>query len=149
MSIIESLPIVNLTPVILPSEAYIRDWVNKKFDFRWVWKVYWDLHNNIAGGKCLFRWDSVFSGGTLYPSLNYVRWSLFLIKFQAFRPAALLKRDSNTGISCKICKIFGNTFIQYISGGYFHRIWLGRFIKVPLIKQENSHQHSSDRVCKY
>ena len=27
--------------------------------------------------------------------------SIFLIKLQAFRPATLLKRDSNTGVSCK------------------------------------------------
>ena len=27
-----------------------------------------------------------------------LRWSLFLIKLQAFRPVALLKKDSNTGV---------------------------------------------------
>ena len=26
------------------------------------------------------------------------------------RPATLLKRDSNTGVSCELCKIFNNTF---------------------------------------
>ena len=45
--------------------------VNRKFDFRRVWKFYWDLSNAISGGKWLFKWDCVFSGGTLYPSTNY------------------------------------------------------------------------------
>ena len=46
--------------------------VNRKFDFRSVLKFCWDLSNVISGGKWLFRWDCVFSGGTLYPSANYV-----------------------------------------------------------------------------
>ena len=29
---------------------------------------------------------------------EHLCWSLFLIKLQVFRPATLLKRDSNTGI---------------------------------------------------
>ena len=29
---------------------------------------------------------------------KHLCWSLFLIKFQVFRPATLLKRDSNTGV---------------------------------------------------
>ena len=29
-----------------------------------------------------------------------------------WRPATLLKRDSNTGVSCEICKIFKNTFFN-------------------------------------
>ena len=39
-------------------------------------------------------------------------WSLFLIKLQVFRPATLLKRDSDTGISCEICEIFKNVFFE-------------------------------------
>ena len=45
--------------------------VNRKFDFRQVWKFCWDLSNVISGGNWLFRWDCVFSSGTLYPSANY------------------------------------------------------------------------------
>ena len=33
-------------------------------------------------------------------------WSLFLIKLQAFSPASLLKRDSNTGVFMCILRIF-------------------------------------------
>ena len=33
-------------------------------------------------------------------------WSLFLIKFQAFRPATLLRRDSNTGVFLWILQNF-------------------------------------------
>ena len=39
-------------------------------------------------------------------------WSLFLIKLQALKPATLLKRHSNTGVSCEICKIFMNTYFE-------------------------------------
>ena len=46
--------------------------VNSKLDFRWGWKFYWDLRNAISGGNWLFRWDCIFSGGTLYHSPNYV-----------------------------------------------------------------------------
>ena len=31
---------------------------------------------------------------------------------QDFRPATLLKRDFNTGVSCEICKIFEGTLMQ-------------------------------------
>ena len=45
--------------------------VNRKFDFRRVWKFCWDLSNVISDGNWLFRWDCVFSGGTSYPSPNH------------------------------------------------------------------------------
>ena len=45
--------------------------VNWKFDFRRDWKFCWDLSNANSGGNWLFRSDCVFSGGTLYPSVNY------------------------------------------------------------------------------
>ena len=39
--------------------------------------------------------------------------SLFLIKLKAFRPATLLKRDSNTGLfSCGYCQNFKNTYFE-------------------------------------
>ena len=42
---------------------------------------------------------------------KHLCWSLFLIKLQVFRPATLLKRDSNGGaVFFKKCKIFKNTF---------------------------------------
>ena len=67
MPISESLPIVNLTPVILKTFLkYIFEvGVNRKFDFRWVGMFCWDLSNVISGGNWLFRLDFVFSAGTL------------------------------------------------------------------------------------
>ena len=41
---------------------------------------------------------------------KYMCWTLFLRKLQAIMPANLLERDSNTGISSKIGKIFRITF---------------------------------------
>ena len=52
--------------------------VNRKFDFRWVWKFCWDLSNVISGGNWLFMWNCVFSGETLYPSANYVVYKMIL-----------------------------------------------------------------------
>ena len=46
--------------------------VNRKFGFTQNGKFCWDLSNAISGGNGLFRWDCVFPGGTLYPSVNYV-----------------------------------------------------------------------------
>ena len=40
-----------------------------------------------------------------------VRFS-FLIKLQAFKPAILLNEDSNTRVSCEICKICKNTYFE-------------------------------------
>ena len=48
---------------------------------------------------------AIFTGKHLY-------WSLFLIKLQAFRPATLLNRGSNTGVSCEICEIFKNIYFE-------------------------------------
>ena len=36
----------------------------------------------------------------------------FLIKLQTFRPAILLKRNSNTDVSYEYCKIFKNTYFE-------------------------------------
>ena len=40
------------------------------YNFRWVWKFYWDLSNVISGGNWLLRLDCVFSGETLYTPLR-------------------------------------------------------------------------------
>ena len=37
---------------------------------------------------------------------------LFLIKLQAFRPVTILKRNSNTGVSCGYCELFKNSFFS-------------------------------------
>ena len=45
---------------------------------------------------------------------KHLCWSLFLIKLklQAFRPATLLKRDSNTDVSCEYCEMFKNIYFE-------------------------------------
>ena len=45
-------------------------------------------------------------------AVRQLRWSLFLIKLQAFRSVTLLKRDSNTGVSCEYCEIFRQTYFE-------------------------------------
>ena len=37
-------------------------------------------------------------------------WSLFLIGFQAFEPATLLKRNTTTVVSIQFCESFKNTY---------------------------------------
>ena len=41
---------------------------------------------------------------------KHLRWSLFLIKLQTWKPATLLKETSKQFIFCEICEIFENTF---------------------------------------
>ena len=40
--------------------------------------------------------------------------SLFFINLQPWRLATLLKRDFNTGVPCKICEIFKNTYLEHM-----------------------------------
>ena len=41
-----------------------------------------------------------------------MRWSLFLINFQAYKPATLLQRDSNTSVFLWILKNFKNLYFK-------------------------------------
>ena len=43
---------------------------------------------------------------------TYLCWNLFLKKLQVWRPATLLKRGSNTVVSCEICEIFKGTYFE-------------------------------------
>ena len=52
--------------------------------------------------KAVLKNSAIFTG-------KHLRWSLFLMKLQAFSPATLLKRDSSTGFfSCEFCETFKN-----------------------------------------
>ena len=42
---------------------------------------------------------------------KHLSWGLFLIKFQAFKPATLLKRDSNTGVRVDVAKFLRAAFL--------------------------------------
>ena len=70
------------------------------------------------------RSQIVFKIGVLKNFINfigkYIYWNLFLIKLQAWRPATLLKRDSNTGVFLWNLQNFSeHFFLQNISGGCF------------------------------
>ena len=47
----------------------------------------------------VFRSYAIFAG-------KYLRWSLFLITFQSFSPATLLKKNSNKGVFLLILQNF-------------------------------------------
>ena len=55
--------------------------------------------------KVVLKIFADFTGKQLY-------WNLFLIMLQAWRPANLLWRDSNTGFPCEICEIFKRTCFE-------------------------------------
>ena len=97
MSISETLYIINLTPVILENFGSIYLFeigVNRKFDFRWIWKFCWGLSNFISGGNWLFRWDCVFSGGTLYSSANYeLTWHMYIVYICIYLAHFIFKKN--------------------------------------------------------
>ena len=55
--------------------------------------------------KAILKNFTIFTGKPLC-------WILFLIKLQAFRPANLLKRDSNTRVFLRILKILKNSYFE-------------------------------------
>ena len=67
MPISESLPIVNLTPVILKTFRSIYSRWEWKGNFWQVWKFSWDLRNVISRGNWLFMWNYVFQVGLCTP----------------------------------------------------------------------------------
>ena len=72
-------------------EVYI--WDNRKFDFRRIWKFCWGLSNVISGENWLFRWDCVFSGGTLYSSANYeLTWHMYIVYICIYLAHFILKK---------------------------------------------------------
>ena len=51
--------------------------------------------------KAVFKNFAIFTG-------KYLRWSLFSITLQVFRPATLFKKIPALVFSCEYCKIFKN-----------------------------------------
>ena len=70
-----------------------------------VYNIYRSSHRRCSLKKDVLKNFPNFAG-------KRVCWSFFLIKLQAWGPATLLKRDSNTGVSCKISKMFTNTYFE-------------------------------------
>ena len=46
---------------------------------------------------------------------KHLCWNLFSVKLQAFSPATILKKDSNTGVYCEIFEIFQNVCCEETS----------------------------------
>ena len=107
---------------------------NKKLD---LWVGPWSLTPSYNLNLETLDWcnsepmkKSKSSRSQLFFELNRIKnlaiftgknlWSgLFLIKLQTFRPAAFLKQDSNTGVSCGYCEIFKNSFLEKTFFGCF------------------------------
>ena len=61
---------------------------------------------------------------------KYLCWSLFLMKFQVLRPAALLKAAPVNVFSYKICKVFKNTyFVEYLQTYIYIYIYIGSLFR--------------------
>ena len=80
--------------------------------------VFWDETNRSSLSQIYFKI------GVLKNFANFIRkqqcWSLFLIKLQAWRPATLLKRDSNTGVFLwNLWNFLEHLFLQNASSGCF------------------------------
>ena len=96
---------------------------------------------SIMNRKCFTR--KLFLKILQYSQENTCVGISFLIKMQAFRAPALLKRDSNTGVFCKHWEIFKNTYfeehLRTAASEIFswpfsymnkeHRKWRRRFLK--------------------
>ena len=67
-------------------------------------------HKSIMNRKCSTR--KLFLKISQYSQENTCVGISFLIKIQAFRAPALLKRDSNTGVFCEHWEIFKNTYFE-------------------------------------
>ena len=62
-------------------------------------------HRSIMNRKCSTR-------RLFFKISQYSLENTFLIKMQVFRPLALLKRDSNTGVFCEHWEIFKSTYFE-------------------------------------
>ena len=71
--------------------------------------VFWGETNRTSLSQMFFKIGALKNFA--YFIGKHQCWSIFLIKLQAWRPATLLKRDSNTGVFlCGIGDIFQNIF---------------------------------------
>ena len=90
---------------------------------------------------------------------KHLSWSLFLIKLQVFRPATLLKRNSNTGVLLWNLQIFKNVYFEEylwasasVVSSSWHLCW-NLFIKLQawrpaiLLKTDSQHVFSCE-ICR-
>ena len=103
--------------------------VIRKFDFRRIWKFWWGLSNVISRGNSLFRWDCVFSGGTLYSSANYeLTWHMrippqHILSFKKKRVAEGVSKYLPTKHAMKLRKFWN--FSCLLKGGRGRPGWRG------------------------
>ena len=90
---------------------------------------------------------------------KHLSWILFLIKLQVFRPATLLKRNSNTGVLLWNLQIFKNVYFEEylwasasVVSSSWHLCW-NLFIKLQawrpaiLLKTDSQHVFSCE-ICR-
>ena len=88
--------------------------VNFKRQFHFSLKMYFETFFNFSSLKTSSHWrcsvrKCVLKNFVIF-TRKHLRWSLFLIKLQAFKHVTLLKGDSNTGVFVWYCKIFKNSY---------------------------------------
>ena len=92
--------------------------------------IYRSSHQRWSVKKAVLKNFAIFIG-------KHQCWSLFLIRLQAFRPATLSRKDSNTGVFLWYCEIFKNTYfdehLRMATSGYMNKlVW-----KITQNSQEN------------
>ena len=74
------------------------------------------INHSTAGGSCSQMFLKIFGNFTG----EHLCWSLFLVKLQGWRPATLLKRNTNTGTFVwNLWNLQERLFSQNISDGCF------------------------------
>ena len=113
---------------------------------RWISLVSLLLRNSclqMLFKKCIlknfanFTWKHLCCGLFLI-TLQALCWSLFWIKFQAWRPATLLKRDSTTDASLWNLRNFTTTLQQNLTTTFFleHLRWLVLIVECTVFYQK-------------
>ena len=97
---------------------------------------------------------------------KHLRWTLFSVKFQTWRPVTLLKTDSGTDVSSEYCRIFKNSFfyrtplvaasewftecdlqkIEIFLGHYFERTYLLYYLQYWTATLEEPRQQLLDDI---
>ena len=95
----------NFEPCCGKAQGYLMCWATTSAEHLWKYASAYRSSRSQMFFKIVFLKNFAnFTG-------KHICWSLFLIKLQAFRSSAVLKRDSNTGIILwNLRNLFKNTF---------------------------------------
>ena len=92
-------------------------WKDLRRKFLSLPSIYYFIRSQIFFKIVVLKNFAIFTGKHSY-------WSFFFIKLQVIRPAALLKRDSNTGVFLWILQNFSEQLLlQNISSCCFSQYW--------------------------